>query len=151
MKNMKDSLRAESKTGLYMLEPIHTDQIPIVFVHGLKSTADVWLEAVNRLRTDPLLRDRYQLLVFSYPTGFPISMNAASLREHLARFRQRYNPGGKHAALSNMVLVGHSMGGILSNYQVRDSGELLHEKLFARPLDEVDLTDKQRGVLQSVL
>ena len=151
LRDMKDSIAAEQKTGLYMLEPIRNDQIPIVFVHGLKSTADVWVEAVNRLRTDPILRERYQLLVFSYPTGFPISMNAAALRKHLARFREHYNPGGKHAALSNMVLVGHSMGGILSNYQVRDSGQTLHNLLFERPLDEIELSDRQREVLEAVL
>ena len=151
LRDMKDSIAAESKTGLYMLEPIRDDQIPIVFVHGLKSTADVWIEALNRLRTDPILRERYQLLVFSYPTGFPISVNAAALRKHLAMFREHYNPGGKHPALSNMVLVGHSMGGILSNYQIRDSGQTLHDLLFDRPLDQVDLTDRQREVLEDVL
>ncbi|MGI9239549.1 MAG: esterase/lipase family protein [Verrucomicrobiales bacterium] len=151
LKNMKRSLRSEAETGLYQLEPFRTDQIPVILVHGLKSTPHVWLEVVNRLRSDPVLRSRYQLLVYAYPTGLPIGFNAAILREHLKKFRERYNPAGRNPNLSNMLLIGHSMGGIVSNYQIRDSGQILNDLLFDRPLDQVALSAAQKAAIKPVL
>ncbi|MFT5042275.1 MAG: hypothetical protein ACI8XO_001701 [Verrucomicrobiales bacterium] len=151
LKNMMKPLRAKARTGLYLMEPFRSDEIPIIFVHGLKSTPDIWLESLNKLRADPLVRDRFQLLVFSYPSGFPIGVNAATLRKHLHEFRERYDPRGTNPAMRKMVLIGHSMGGILSNYQIRDSEQIVHDKLFDRPLDETNLTDAQKAVFRPVV
>lgn len=99
-------------TGLYMLQPYDPDRIPLIFVHGLISTPRMWRNVINELETDPVLRERYQCWVFSYPTGNPPLYSALRLREELAKVQQRY-PDSK-----DMVLVGHSMGGILSRTQV---------------------------------
>lgn len=99
-------------TGLYMLEPYDPDRIPLVFVHGLISTPRMWRNVINELETDPVLRDRYQCLVFAYPTGNPPLYSALRLREELAKFHHQY-PNAR-----DCVLVGHSMGGILSRTQV---------------------------------
>jgi pimeloyl-ACP methyl ester carboxylesterase len=99
-------------TGLYMLQPYDPDRIPLIFVHGLISTARMWRNVINELETDPVLRERYQCWVFSYPTGNPPLYSALRLREELAKVQQHY-PDSK-----DMVLVGHSMGGILARTQV---------------------------------
>jgi pimeloyl-ACP methyl ester carboxylesterase len=99
-------------TGLYMLEPYDPDRIPLIFVHGLISTPRMWRNLINELETDPVLRERYQCWVFAYPTGNPPLYSAMRLREELQKVQQRY-PDSK-----DMVLVGHSMGGILSRTQV---------------------------------
>jgi pimeloyl-ACP methyl ester carboxylesterase len=99
-------------TGLYMLQPYDPDRVPLVFVHGLISTPQMWRNVINEIETDPELRRRYQCWVFAYPTGNPPLYSALRLREELAKVHQRY-PDAK-----DMVLVGHSMGGILSRTQV---------------------------------
>lgn len=99
-------------TGLYMLEPYDPDRIPLVFVHGLISTPRMWRNVINELESDPELRRRYQCAVFAYPTGNPPLYSAMRLREELAKFYQ-IHPGAR-----DCVLVGHSMGGILSRTQV---------------------------------
>jgi pimeloyl-ACP methyl ester carboxylesterase len=99
-------------TGLFMLQPYDPDRIPLVFVHGLISTPRMWRNVINELEKDPVLRERYQCWVFSYPTGNPPLYSALRLREELAKVRQRY-PDSK-----DMVFVGHSMGGILTRTQV---------------------------------
>lgn len=101
-------------TGLYQLEPYDPDRIPLIFVHGLVSTPRMWRNVINELETDPVLRRRYQFLVFGYPTGNPPAYSAMRLRDALHKFRQRY-PNSK-----DMVLVGHSMGGILTRMQITD-------------------------------
>jgi pimeloyl-ACP methyl ester carboxylesterase len=100
------------KTGLYFLQPYDPDRIPLVFVHGLFSTPFDWVQTINGLQADPEIRKHYQFWVFAYPTGNPILYSALRLREELARVDQVYP---KHRPY---VVVGHSMGGILTHAQV---------------------------------
>jgi pimeloyl-ACP methyl ester carboxylesterase len=102
----------EKKTGLYFLEPYDPDRIPVVFVHGLISTPFDWVKTINGLQADPEIRKHYQFWVFAYPTGNPVLYSALRLREELAKVDKLY-PNHK-----GYVLVGHSMGGLLSQAQV---------------------------------
>ena len=99
-------------TGLYMLQPYDPDRIPLIFVHGLISTPRMWRNVVNEIDFDPLLRKHYQCWVFAYPTGNPPLYSALRFREELAKVHQLHPHARKY------VLVGHSMGGILSRTQV---------------------------------
>src|SRR6476620_11761315 len=106
------SAHYEKKTGLYFLQPYDPNRIPVVFVHGLISTPFDWAQTINGLQADPEIRKRYQFWVFGYPTGNPVLYSALRLREELARVDKLY-PNHK-----DYVLVGHSMGGLLSQAQV---------------------------------
>lgn len=116
-----------SDTGLYMLQPYDPRKIPLVFVHGLISTPQVWSKTIRALETDPELRGKYQYWVFRYPTGNPPSYSALRLRQELTRVGKLY-PRSK-----DYVLVGHSMGGIVSRMQAvtvtRESWDVIgHER-----------------------
>tara|TARA_R110000850_G_scaffold65358_4_gene146290 strand:+ start:1211 stop:3088 length:1878 start_codon:yes stop_codon:yes gene_type:complete len=139
-------------TGLYELEPFRPDQIPVILVHGLMSSPEVWLEAINQLRSDPVLGHRYQLLVFRYPSGYPVIYNVATLRKQLAAFQKKYDPYRRNPNLRRMIVMGHSMGGILSNSQIRGSGDVFTDYLFTRPIDEIgDLDAEQKAALKDLL
>jgi triacylglycerol esterase/lipase EstA (alpha/beta hydrolase family) len=99
-------------TGLYFLQPYDPDRIPLVFVHGLFSTPWTWVKTINGLQADPEIRKHYQFWIFAYPTGNPILYSALRLREELAKADQLY-PNHKP-----YVVVGHSMGGMLTHDQV---------------------------------
>ncbi len=129
--------RYAEKMGLIQFEPFHQDQIPVIFVHGLASSPATWGVAVNTLRNDPVLRGKYQLLAFYYPTGFPIAYNAHGMRNHLKKLQEFYNPNGNNPRLNNMIVIGHSMGGMLSNMQIRHSGDTLTKRVFTVPIAEV--------------
>jgi triacylglycerol esterase/lipase EstA (alpha/beta hydrolase family) len=122
------------KTGLYFLQPYDPDRIPVVFVHGLMSTPFNWVQTINGLQADPEIRKHYQFWVFGYPTGNPILYSGLRLREELAKVDKLYPNHRPY------VLVGHSMGGIVSHLQVttltramweRDLGDTA-ESVFAR-------------------
>jgi pimeloyl-ACP methyl ester carboxylesterase len=101
-----------AEIGLYFLQPYDPDRIPLVFVHGLFSTPFTWAHTINGLQADPEIRKHYQFWVFAYPTGYPILYSALRLRQELARADQTY-PNHKP-----YVVVGHSMGGMLTHDQV---------------------------------
>lgn len=134
--------RYAEKMGIIQFEPFRSGQIPVIFVHGLASSPATWGSAVNILRKDPVLRGKYQLLAFYYPTGFPIAYNAQGLRNHLKAFQEFYNPNGNNPNMKNLIIVGHSMGGLLSNTQIRHSGDTLSKRVFTVPIDEVTGLDE---------
>lgn len=130
-------------TGLYQLQPYDPERIPLIFVHGLISTPRMWRNVINELETDPLIRRKYQCWVFAYPTGNPPAYSAMRLREELQKFRQ-IHPDSK-----DMVLVGHSMGGILTRMQAisidRDDWDVIGKDKAARFFKNVkpgDLIDR---------
>ena len=100
------------KIGLYLMQPYDPDRIPLVFVHGLFSTPWTWVQTINGLQADPEIRKHYQFWVFAYPTGYPILYSALRLREELSKVDQAY-PNHKP-----YVVVGHSMGGMLTHDQI---------------------------------
>lgn len=108
--------------GLYMLEPFDPNKMPVLMVHGLYSSPATWMEMFNDLRSDPQIRDRYQFWFYLYPTGQPFWISATQLRNDLAVMRNQLDPTQRQAALDQMVLVGHSMGGLVSKLQSVDSG-----------------------------
>lgn len=134
--------------GIYTMQPYREDKIPLVLVHGLLSTAESWLPFVNLLLADPVVRERYQIVLFNYPTGHSISHNAADLRDGLATFQHTHDPNRRNPRMREMVILGHSMGGIISNMQVRDSGNRLYNYLFNTPLDELGLEDATKEAVR---
>jgi len=53
--------------------------------------------------------------VFSYPSGYPFPYSAEILREELDRIDRTYPNHQK------IVLIGHSMGGLVSRLMVTDA------------------------------
>lgn len=109
-------------TGLYFLQPYDPDRIPLVFVHGLFSTPFDWAKTINGLQADTEIRKHYQFWIFAYPTGSPILYSSLRLREELAKLDQAY-PNHKP-----YVIVGHSMGGMLTHNQVVTVTEAMWDK-----------------------
>jgi pimeloyl-ACP methyl ester carboxylesterase len=127
----------QSVKGLYMLEPYDPQRIPVVMVHGLWSSPTTWMEMFNDLRAFPEIRRKYQFWFYLYPTGQPFWESAAQLREALAQLEQDVNPASNHYAFNQMVLVGHSMGGLLSYMQSIESGQDFWRILSDKPFEQL--------------
>lgn len=115
------------RANLMLLRPYERGKIPVVMVHGLISSPLAWIAMVNELSRDPLIQERYQFLLYMYPTGVSIPIAAAGLRDALSEARRLKDPAGDDPAFDQAVLLGHSMGGLLSRAMVVDSGERLWE------------------------
>lgn len=125
------------RSGLFMLEPYQPGKIPVVFVHGLLSNRFTWANIANEIHADPDLNQRLQLWGFEYDTGAPFLQSAASLRHQLHEIRNYVDPAGLDPALRQIVLVGHSMGGLISKLQVTHSGTMLWDSVCCQPLPSI--------------
>ncbi len=131
---------------LYRLQPYDRNKIPVLFVHGLQDTSATWMPMFNTLLDDPEIRNAYQFWFFTYPSGYPYPYSAALLRHDLDRFDQAF-PDHKP-----IVMVGHSMGGLLTRMMITDSGQdALWRELFNRPPAQTPLSENDKALLTSVL
>jgi hypothetical protein len=141
-----DPERIQKYSGLYMIEPMQPDKIPVVFVHGLLSGPVTWTEMFQELWNDPLIRERYQFWFFLYPTGSSFLDTARQLRGELQEVLATYGP--QHPAIDQTVLIGHSMGGLLSKLQVTSSDDQLWQLVSKVPLDRIKADPATRAKLQ---
>jgi pimeloyl-ACP methyl ester carboxylesterase len=133
--------------GLFMIEPYQRGKIPLVFVHGLLSEPSTWANIANEIRARQNLIGRYQIWAFRYDTGEPFLKSAAVLRRHLQEMRMSVDPERNDPALSRIVLIGHSMGGLVAKLQVTCSGDLLWQSAASRPFGQVIAAEEQRREL----
>ena len=144
-----DLTREESRlVGLF---PYQRGRIPVVLVHGTASSAGRWADMLNDLGNDPRLFGRYQFWFFSYDTGNPIAYSASLLRASLREAIERFDPDGQNPALRELVLIGHSQGGLLVKMAVIDTGTRLWDNVSDVPFDELDVSDDTRELIRSAL
>ena len=126
--------------GLYQFARFDPNKIPVVFVHGLMSRPETWVATVNELMADKQIRERYQFWFFLYPTGLPVWGSAAALRSELDRFRKVVDPSRSNRNIDRTVLVGHSMGGLISSLQIRTGGRKLWGQFMDTPPERLSIS-----------
>ena len=141
--------RERTLQGLYMFEPYDPSKIPVVMTHGLGSSPTTWMEMYNALRNASEIQNAYQFWFYFYPTGQPFWASAAQLRLELLRLRQELDPDAVESALDWTVLVGHSMGGLISRMQVQSSEDKIWKRISSTPFEQIDLDDETRADLQA--
>ena len=133
---------------LYASLPHRRGRIPVVFVHGTASSFGRWAEMYNRLAADRRLRDRYEFWFFSYNSGAAVSWSAMLLRDALRHAVTLLDPSGTDPGMQNMVVIGHSQGGLLTKMTVIDSGSRFWELTSKKPLDSLNVSPETRDILR---
>ena len=142
--------RTDQLAGLRMLEPYQEGKIPIVFIHGLLSDRFTWADLVNDLRSVPEFNQSYQIWSFQYSTGQSFIRSAAEMRQSLSTIVRQLDPYGTDEAMSQMVLVGHSMGGLVSKLQISHSETAIWDSVATRRVEEIETTPEIRRVIDDV-
>ena len=119
--------------GLYFSEPYDPRKIPVVFTHGLMSGPATFANLTNRLLVDPVIRENYQFWFFGYPSGLAWTIPANRQRQALKELMQEYNPRGTSREMNNIVMVGHSMGGLITRFNNSTKPWTLMKGLFELP------------------
>jgi len=123
---------------LILIQPYERGRIPVVFVHGTASSPVWWAEMLNTLRGDPVIRKRFQFWFFQYNSNNLITISAAQLRETLTGMVAKLDPEGKDPALRQMVVIGHSQGGLLTKMTAVDPEDSLWKAISDKSIDELD-------------
>ena len=132
-----------NRQGIFFLEPYDPEKIPILMVHGIVSSPLMWRDLTNRIMGDPVLQKKYQIWHYTYATGFPILTSASMLRDQL----DGVNIALQRAGLpphEPIVLIGHSLGGLLAKMMVSDSHDVIWNQFFRVPPDRLNLAPADR-------
>ena len=137
--------------GLFATTPYDTNRIPVVMVHGLVSDPFTWNQMLARLREDPQIDSKFQFWIFSYSTGNSILKSGSDLRLSLDDAMHQLDPKRQNPKLTSAVLIGHSMGGLLSKLQVIHSDDKLWDQVVGKPIDQLELdSDAEKEIRQQL-
>jgi len=127
---------------LCRLQPFDPARTPVIFVHGLQETGASWAPMIDSLRDDPWIRQRYQFWYFSYPSGYPYPYAAALFRQDLDGIERTF-PNHKR-----IVLIGHSMGGMISRLMITDTRDKIWRTFFGTPPAKTPLASNTRKLFE---
>ena len=143
------SAKERIPSDVYTMQPYRAGRIPVVFVHGTFSSPVWWAEMANTLSADPVLRQRYQFWYFIYNSGNPIGYSAGRLRDSLKAKLHELDPEGRDAALQQMVVIGHSQGGLLTKLTATDTGDkLLQVILKTNRFEDLKVSAKDQAMIR---
>jgi pimeloyl-ACP methyl ester carboxylesterase len=140
-----------AQSELFAMTPHRRGRIPVVLVHGTASSFGRWAEMFNRLAADPRLRPHYEFWFFSYDSGSPVSWSAMLLRESLKEAVKLLDPDGTDPGLRQMVVIGHSQGGLLTKMTAIESGTRFWDLSFRRPIETLRVSEETRELLGRTL
>jgi pimeloyl-ACP methyl ester carboxylesterase len=140
-----DPEKYANTTRLSQLQQFDHARTPVIFVHGLQETGASWAPMIDTLRDDPWIREHYQFWFFSYPSGYPYPYSAALFRRDLDGIDRAF-PNHKR-----VVLVGHSMGGMICRLMITDSGDKIWRDFFTTPPNKTRLAHDTRKIAEDTL
>ena len=133
---------------LILHQPYEPDRIPVVFVHGTFSSPVTWAEMANTLTADPVFRRRYQIWSYVYGSSNPLLVSAADFRKALTEKVHQLDPEGTNVFLRQMVIVGHSQGGLLTKSTAINTGDRLWRIFSTKSLDSLNVPEAEREELR---
>ena len=137
--------------GLIMMHPYRPGRTPVVLVHGTASSPARWAEIINEVQNDPSLESKVQIWLFMYNTSNPILYSADLLRRSLEKVVADFDPDGKDPALRQMVVMGHSQGGLLTRLIVTDSGNRFWANVSNSRFDDVKMSPGTRDLMRRAM
>lgn len=103
---------------VYLMQPYDPNRRIIIMLHGLASSPEAWINVANEVLGDDTLRQYYQIWQVYYPTNMPMVVNHYAIQKAIEETLAYVDPTGTAQASRDIVLIGHSMGGVLSRLMV---------------------------------
>jgi pimeloyl-ACP methyl ester carboxylesterase len=132
-RNMISPAGMREGPGIYLTEPYDPNKVTLLIVPGLQSTPFAFVDLMKTIRLDSEVSKHVQVWTFLYATGTPVLFNALELRQQLQKTISLLDPHGHDFATGHIVVLGHSMGGLMAHTLVSSSGEKLWNALFVVP------------------
>jgi pimeloyl-ACP methyl ester carboxylesterase len=137
--------------NILFIQPYKPGRIPVVFVHGTASSPVWWAEMFNTLRADPQINKKFQFWFYQYNTSNMMVFSAAQMRTSLIDKIHQLDPQLQDPALQNMVVIGHSQGGILTKMSAVNSGDVIWNAISNKSLEQMDLAPEDEKSVRSML
>ncbi|MCW1886281.1 hypothetical protein OKA04_16205 [Luteolibacter flavescens] len=142
--------RFSEETALYVSTPYDPKRIPLIVVHGLNSSPGAFKRLYNELNREKWFRENYQVWFFSYPTGNNWTYNAARFRFAMRQADKYARRQGPVDQWEKMVVIGHSMGGVITQASLKKPGNRIYEAFEDRPLEQLTTNKKTLAAVKAL-
>ena len=137
------------KPRVYLMQPYDPNRRVIIMLHGLASSPEAWINVANEVLGDETLRKNYQVWQVYYPTNAPLAFNQHAIRKAIQDTLHAFDTEGKNRASQDVVLIGHSMGGVLARLLVSNSGDNFWDPMVKLYKLEGERKEKARKKLKN--
>ncbi|WP_204374375.1 esterase/lipase family protein, partial [Stenotrophomonas maltophilia] len=103
-----------------LMEPFDPNRKVVILVHGLASSQEAWINLANEVLGDEPLREKVQIWQVIYPTRMPMLISRERIQSAIESTYHSLDPKGSYPASTNSILIGHSMGGVISRLMVSE-------------------------------
>lgn len=141
---------ADNKLGIYSVTPLQTNKQPLLMIHGLNSSPLIWYELTMAVLQDEELKQRYQIWHAFYPSGPPPFYNSMRLRKKLDELQAMLKARGGSNQLDEIVVVGHSMGGVISKTMVQTTDYLLWDLSFTERPEQLGYAKQELDNIKDI-
>lgn len=137
--------------GVTLVHPYRPGRIPFILIHGMGCSPRIMADIVNSVHADPVLRQKYQVMIVYYTTGDTVLQDAMVIRNAFHQMRNYYDPNRADSAWDRSVVLGHSLGGPIARVLTSHSDNAIEEMLFTRPWQNIVMSDELRYAAQPAI
>lgn len=138
------------RSGLYLIDDYDPDKTPIIMIHGLGSSPVIWARLSNAIMGDPDLHRRYQIWHIVYQTNAPLLVDRYRVQHYIDHAWATVDPDGHAPARQGVVLIGHSMGGVIARLLCAQSTPAVWNAAFAAPMESLHADPADLDALKNV-
>jgi pimeloyl-ACP methyl ester carboxylesterase len=138
------------RSGLFLMEDYDPKKTPVIMIHGLGSSPIIWAPMTNAIVGDAELRRRYQIWHMVYQSNAPLLIERRRAQSYLDMTWQIVDPAGSAPARQGVVLIGHSMGGVISRLLCAQSTPALWSAAFTVPYASLHGDKADLAVLKGI-
>jgi len=141
---------ADNKLGIYSVTPLQKNKQPLLMIHGLNSSPLIWYELTMAVLQDEALKQRYQIWHAFYPSGPPPFYNSMRLRKKLDELQSMLQATTGSPQLDQLVVVGHSMGGIISKTLIQNTDFALWDLSFTERPEQLGYAQQEMAKVKDI-
>lgn len=143
--------QAARRAGVYLMEDYDPEKRPLILVHGLGSSPLAWSRLTNAVWGDAELRRHFQVWYLVYSTDDPLFVARRRIAGYLDSAWTILDPEAVDPARHGTVLIGHSLGGVLSRLLCVETGDALWSTAFSVPPEAVPGDAADVAAVESLL
>ncbi|RDS83528.1 alpha/beta hydrolase [Dyella monticola] len=123
------------RSGLFLLDDYDPNKIPIIMIHGVAGSPLIWARLSNAIMGDPELHRRYQIWHIVYQSNAPLLVERYRVQHYIDEAWSVLDPSNQAPARRGVVLIGHSMGGVIARLLCAQSTPAVWSAAFTEPLE----------------
>jgi hypothetical protein len=138
------------RSGLFILDDYDPNKTPIIMIHGLAGSPLIWARLSNAIMGDPELHRRYQIWHIVYQSNAPMLVERYRVQRYIDQAWAVVDPDGHAPARQGVVLIGHSMGGVIARLLCAQSTPAVWSAAFSVPLESLQADEIDKTTLKHI-